>query len=131
MNLVFRGRVECGEGMAQSLGCPTANIAVEQGAIIPGLGIYVGETELDGARYQSLVCINDGRTGYNLKMEVHLIGVNQDLVGKYLKVTLFEKIRDLIPFPGEEEMAKIIKQDLVNAKAWFETRLTEAVDENP
>lgn len=129
MNLVFRGRVERGEGMARNLGCPTANIAVEQGAIIPGLGIYVGETELDGARYPSLVCINDGRTGYNLKMEVHLMGVNQDLVEKYLKVTLFEKIRDLIPFPGEEEMSKIIKQDLVNAKAWFEAQPKGAVDE--
>ncbi len=106
--------------MARNLGCPTANIAVEQGAIIPGLGIYVGETELEGARYQSLICINDGRTGYNLKMEVHLFGLEQDLVGKFLKVTLFEKIRDLIPFPGEEEMAKIVKQDLVKAKTWFE-----------
>ena len=46
MDLVFSGRVERGEGMARNLGCPTANIAVEQGAIIPGLGIYVGETEL-------------------------------------------------------------------------------------
>ncbi|MBI5794327.1 riboflavin kinase [Candidatus Uhrbacteria bacterium] len=124
MDLVFRGRVERGEGMARNLGCPTANIAVEQGAIIPGLGIYVGEAELEGKCYDSLVCINDGRTGYNLKMEVHLFGLEQDLVGKFLKVTLFEKIRDLIPFPGEEEMAKIVKQDLVKAKAWFQERRT-------
>lgn len=130
MDLVFSGRVERGEGMARNLGCPTANIGIEQGAIIPGLGIYVGETELDGACHPSLVCINDGRTGYNLKMEVHLLGIERDLVGKYLKVTLFEKIRDLISFPGEEEMAKIIKQDLVNAKTWFEAHPRGAVDEN-
>ncbi|MBI4437668.1 riboflavin kinase [Candidatus Uhrbacteria bacterium] len=130
MDLVFRGHVERGEGMARNLGCPTANVAVEQGAIIPGLGIYVGETELAGVRYPSLVCINDGRTGYNLKMEVHLLGVEMDLLGKYLKVTLFEKIRDLIPFPGEEEMAKIIKQDLEKANVWFQTRASGPVDEN-
>lgn len=130
MDLVFSGRVERGENMARNLGCPTANIAVGQGAIIPGLGIYVGETELEGKRYPSLVCINDGRTGYNLKMEVHLLGLEQDLVGKYLKVTLFEKIRDLIPFPGEEEMAKIVKQDLVNARAWFQEHQSTPVDEN-
>jgi riboflavin kinase/FMN adenylyltransferase len=130
MYLVFQGRVERGEGMARSLGCPTANIAVEHGAIIPGLGIYVGETEYEGDRYNSLICINDGRTGYNLKMEVHLFGLEEDLVGKHLKVTLFEKIRALIPFPGEEEMARIVKQDLVKAKAWFASN-TGVVDENP
>ena len=118
-NIMFSGRVERGEGMASRLGCPTANIAIEQGVIIPGLGIYVGEADVDGKRHPSLVCINDGRTGYRLKMEVHLLDVCLDLDGKHMRVVVFEKIRDLIPFPGEDEMATIIKQDLVNAKAWF------------
>jgi riboflavin kinase / FMN adenylyltransferase len=119
MKLIFGGRVQKGEGMATQLGCPTANIAVEQGVIIPALGVYVGETELDGERYPSLVCINDGRTGYNLKMEVHFLQQDIDLADRYLKVELIEKIRDLIPFPGEEEMAEIIKDDLSKARAWF------------
>lgn len=106
--------------MATGLGCPTANIAIGQGAVIPGLGVYVGEAQMDGKRYQSLVCINDGRTGYNLKMEVHLLGEHDvDLTGKYLKVDLFEKIREVIPFPGEGKMAEIIKEDLAKARAWF------------
>lgn len=121
MILSFQGHVEKGEGMASGLGCPTANIAIEQGAIIPGLGVYVGETQVDGKRYASLICINDGRTGYNLKMEVHLLGENIDLTGKFLKVDLFEKIREVIPFPGNEEMSVIIKQDLLDARDWFST----------
>ncbi len=118
--LMFDGRVEKGEGMASQLGCPTANIAVEQGAIIPALGVYVGEAEVDGTRYPSLICINDGRTGYNLKMEVHLLDQsNIDLTGKHLQVILFQKLRDLVPFPGNEEMAQMIAGDLTNAKQWF------------
>ncbi|MBM5789677.1 hypothetical protein FJZ23_01120 [Candidatus Parcubacteria bacterium] len=118
--LTLQGRVEKGEGMATNLGCPTANIAVEQGAIIPGLGIYVGETEMDEKRYPSLICISDGRTGSNLKMEVHLLDQKGiDLSGKYLSVVLFEKIREVIPFPGEQEMAEIIAGDLTKAKDWF------------
>lgn len=117
---MFEGQVEKGEGMASQLGCPTANIAVEQGAIIPALGVYVGETEMDGQRYPSLVCINDGRTGYNLKMEVHLLNQKDiNLTGKRLHVVLFEKIRDLIPFPGDDEMSRIIIEDLTNANEWF------------
>lgn len=119
MLLSFQGHVEKGDGYARKLGCPTANVCIEQGVIIPGLGVYVGETQLEGKRYKSLVCINDGRTGSILKMEVHLLGENMDLSGKYLKVDLFEKIREIIPFPGEEKMAEIIRGDIAKAGAWF------------
>ncbi|PJA45964.1 hypothetical protein CO174_01200 [Candidatus Uhrbacteria bacterium CG_4_9_14_3_um_filter_50_9] len=118
-NIVFSGRVERGEGMATRLGCPTANIAIEQGVVIPGLGVYVGEAEVDGARYAALICINDGRTGYRLKMEVHLLDVCKDLVGKHMKVVVLEKLRGLIPFSDEAQMSEKVKQDLVDAKKWF------------
>lgn len=118
--ITFSGWVEKGEGMAASLGCPTANVAIEQGAIIPALGVYVGLTDVDSTRYPSLVCISDGRTGYNLKMEVHLLDQKGiDLTGVRLEVVLLHRLRDIIPFPGEKEMAEIIIKDLVNAKDWF------------
>ncbi len=119
-HLELNGRVEKGEGMASRLGCPTANIAVEQGAVIPALGVYIGETELEGKRFPSLVCINDGRTGLNLKMEVHFLNEKDlDLVGKRLHIILLEKLRDLIPFPGEQEMMRMIADDLAKANQWF------------
>lgn len=124
MKLTLSGRVERGEGMATSLGCPTANIAIEQGVLIPALGVYLGEAEIDGVWHDSLICISDGRTGYNLKMEVHLLGVNRDLTGEHIEVVLYEKLRDVIPFPGEKEMATIIADDLVRARAWSEARKT-------
>lgn len=108
--------------MATSLGCPTANIAIEQGVLIPALGVYLGEAEVDGTWHDALVCISDGRTGYNLKMEVHLLGVNRDLNGKHIEVVLHEKLRDIIPFPGEKEMSVIIADDLVKARAWSKAR---------
>ena len=108
--------------MATRLGCPTANIAIEQGVLIPALGVYLGEAELDGTWHDALICISDGRTGYNLKMEVHLLGMHVDLVGKNIEVILEKKIRDIIPFPGEEEMAVVIAQDLKQAHAWAVAR---------
>lgn len=122
MKLMFSGRVERGEGMATRLGCPTANIAIKGGLLIPGLGVYVGEADLQSVRYHALVCISDGRTGLNLKMEVHLLGFNQDLTGKYLQVLLHKKLRDVVPFPGEEEMVRMIKNDLFQAQEWFKHR---------
>ena len=124
MKLMFSGRVERGEGMATRLGCPTANIAIKEGLLIPGLGVYVGETDLEGVRYPALICISDGRTGLNLKMEVHLLGFNQDLIGKYLQVLIHEKLRDIVSFPGEEEMARMVKNDLFQAREWFKHKPT-------
>lgn len=121
-HLTLSGRVEKGEGIATGLGCPTANIAVEQGATIPALGVYIGEAEVDGIRYPSLICINDGRTGYNLKMEVHLLDQQGiDLSGKHINAVLFEKLRDLIPYPGDAKMTEMIADDLKKAREWFAT----------
>lgn len=92
--------------------------------LIPALGVYLGEAEVDGMWHDALICISDGRTGYNLKMEVHLLGVNRDLNGKQIEVVLHKKLRDVIPFPGEEEMAVIIADDLVRARAWANARKT-------
>lgn len=124
MKLRLNGRVERGEGMATGLGCPTANIAIEQGVLIPALGVYVGEAQVDGTWYDALICISDGRTGYNLKMEVHLLGVSRDLVGKRIEAVLHKKLRDIIPFPGEKEMATIIADDLKRAASWAAARKT-------
>lgn len=117
--LVLTGRVERGEGIATGLGCPTANLAVEQGVIIPALGVYVAETVLEGETYPSVVCVNDGRTGLNLKLEVHLLDVCMDLTGKQLSVRLIDKQRDLVPWEGTEHMRALIAEDLTRAREWF------------
>ena len=109
---MLTGRVERGEGIATGLGCPTANLAVEQGVIIPALGVYVGEAVFDGETYPSIVCVNDGRTGLNLKLEVHLLDVCKDLTDKQLSVRLLDKLRDLVPWEGADQMRAIIADDL-------------------
>ncbi len=117
--LLLSGRVERGEGIAAGLGCPTANLAVEHGVIIPALGVYVAETVLEGTTYPSVVCVNDGRTGTNLKLEVHLLDFCRDLGGKHLSVRLVEKLRGLVPWESSEQMSALIAKDVQDARDWF------------
>ena len=117
--LLLTGRVERGEGIATGLGCPTANLAVEQGVIIPALGVYIAETVLEGSTFPSVVCVNDGRTGTNLKLEVHLLDICRDLSGKQLSVRLVQKLRSLVPWESTEQMSALIAKDLGDARAWF------------
>ena len=121
--LTFEGRVFKGEGIAAGLGCPTANIAVQHGGIIPGLGVYTGEAEYNGIVHPAVICANDGRTGALLKLEVHLLNQTlPSLEGRHLRVRLFEKLRSLVPWESEEQMRECIRKDLEAARNWFKTR---------
>ena len=111
--------VERGVHLSSKLGCPTANIAIEQGSIIPGFGVYTGKTFLRGVSYPSLVYIHHSQEKMHLKIEVHLIGQMIDLMGELLEIVLCEKLRDLVLWPGEEKMRSIVVDDLAKAKAWF------------
>ncbi len=124
MNVTFSGYVERGEGIATGLGCPTANLPIAHGAMIPGLGVYVASAELSGKTYPSVVCVSDGRTGNNLKLEVHFLGEYLELRGKFITVRLLEKRRGLVPWEGPEAMKTQIQEDVRDAKEWF-ARLSE------
>jgi riboflavin kinase/FMN adenylyltransferase len=117
--LAITGVVEPGMGLATSLGCPTANLAPEEGLIIPGMGVYLGWTDVEGKRYASVLCVGAGRDQSSFKIEVHLMDVCVDLRGKRLKVEIVSKLRDLIPWPGEDQMKGMIAEDLVHAREWF------------
>lgn len=118
--LVFTGKVEKGAGIATSLGCPTANVSIEQGGIIPGLGIYTGMTEFEGKNYPSLIVITDGRTGARLRLEVHLIDQHFDnLEGRTLEVHVYDKLRDSVPWESDAKIQVMFAEDLRQARAWF------------
>jgi FAD synthase len=81
--------------------------------------VYVAETVLEGSTFPSVVCVNDGRTGTNLKLEVHLLDICRDLSGKQLSVRLVQKLRGLVPWESTEQMSALIAKDLGDARAWF------------
>lgn len=120
MSLTFSGRVQKGEGIATGLGFPTANISIEGGVVIPALGVYVGKTELESQAYPSLVYVNDGREGAVLKLEVHLIGVDKDLIGAVLSVCLLEKLRGMEPWKSDAFIMDLMAKDLEHARSWFD-----------
>ncbi|MBI2551266.1 riboflavin kinase [Candidatus Uhrbacteria bacterium] len=121
LDIAFEGTVERGEGLASRLGCPTANISLEQGGLIPGLGVYVGGARVLDHNYPTIVFISGSRGGQLLKLEVHFIDQNLELTGKHVRVRLFEKIRDIIDWPGDQVMADMLTQDVRQARAWFQT----------
>ncbi len=116
--IILKGRVRKKSRVSSTAGCSVTEIAIEQGVIIPALGVYLCETEADAQVEDSIAWINDGRDGESLSLEIHLLNSEKSLVGKLVSVKLIEKIRDVVSYPGEEEMTKIIQGDLIAAKEW-------------
>lgn len=117
--IILKGRVEKNDEYSSTIGCSVSKIAIEQGVIIPALGVYFSETYVGPEKYNSIAWINDGRDKEILRLEIHLLDFENQLAGKNVAVTLLKKIRDIISFPGEEKMSKTIQEDLVKAKEWF------------
>lgn len=118
------GVVSGGLGLAgSSLGCPTANIAVE-GLQLPPYGVYgirarIGET---GARYGGVAYLGDapslrpaGLSGAVL--EVNLFDFSGDLYGRELDVELLGYLRPSLIFASAAALAAQICDDIAAARA--------------
>jgi riboflavin kinase / FMN adenylyltransferase len=109
----LRGVVGRGAGRGVGLGFPTANL-VSIDSIVPGAGVYAGRVELNGQQFNAAVNIGSNPTfgEDNTKVEVHILGLSQDLYGQPLQCALLAKIREVQKFAGLEQLRQQIKQDL-------------------
>lgn len=110
----FSGIVIKGDGIAGKLfGTPTANLA---GVSLPtGLqpGVYLGKVTVEGATYDAAVYFNDP----SKKIEVHLLHVTADFVGKTFHVKLREKVSEHVDWQSEEQMRAKIMDDMQKIRA--------------
>lgn len=116
------GRVEYGQQLGRTLGCPTANIRIER-LRSPMSGVYAvrvdgpGFTAADGvANVGTRPTVSDG-TRANL--EVHLIDRTVDLYGKRLTVQFMQKLREEKKFESVMVLESAIKQDIETARNWL------------
>lgn len=112
--MIVRGTVVRGKGQAGKIfGTPTANLELAAPLSIP-IGVYIGRTSYKGSALPSVICY--GSDGDN-KFEVHLIGVDMNLLGETLSVEIGDKVSDLVPWESEEKMRAKIYSDIQKAQA--------------
>jgi riboflavin kinase/FMN adenylyltransferase len=113
----IRGMVTHGAGRGARIGFATANVAAVD-TLLPGIGVYAGR----GLALQRLwpAAINVGANPtfgeHALKVEVHLIGFEGSLYGEPLEVDFLNRIRDVRPFGGVEELKAQLARDVESAK---------------
>jgi riboflavin kinase/FMN adenylyltransferase len=116
------GVVIHGDARGRTIGFPTANLAkVEQ--MIPAYGVYAvtvqrqteGRMEALGQGVMN-IGVRPTVDGKELRLEVHLFDLAQDLYGQTLRVELRERLRGEQRFAGLPELMAQIQADAVLAR---------------
>ena len=117
---LIAGRVVPGEGRGRSLGFPTANLDLPPGKMRPARGVYavrVFGPGVTGAAGVVNVGCRPTFGGGRETVEVHVLDVSGDWVGKELRMDLVERIRPERRFRDAAELAARIERDASRARS--------------
>ncbi len=116
-----RGEVTAGDGRGGPLGFPTANLAIENGTV-PGAGVYVTESSIDGGVYASMTNVGSRPTfgtGGAVVVETHLLDFRGDLRRERIAVRFLARLRDEQRFANAAELADQLARDRAAVEAFF------------
>lgn len=111
---ILSGTVKRGKQLGTELGFPTANLHIEENyKLIPKMGIYVVQSNLEGETYYGMMSIGTNPTvgGMDRSIETHFFGWDKELYGKDLKIEMLTRIRDEVKFGNKEELIQAMKKD--------------------
>lgn len=111
----LEGTVVSGDQRGGTLGFPTANLAVPADLLVPAHGIYAGEAR--GHRVAMSIGVNPHYGGVERRVEAFLLDFEGDLYGEWLRIELWERLRDERSFSDEAELVDQIARDVEAARA--------------
>lgn len=120
----LRGEVVPGDGRGRLIGIPTANLDVWSGRALPGVGVYVCRTQVNGRMWGAVANIGVRPTFENQpatpRVEAHLLDYDDDLYGQELPLEFIARLRDERRFSGVEALVAQIQADIGEARKMLE-----------
>lgn len=118
------GTVIHGDKRGRTIGFPTANIAMDDEYILPPLGVYAVNIEVDGTWFQG-ICNIGYKPTFNKEagkpsVEVHIFHFENDIYGQEVKIEWQLYLRKEQKFSGVAELVNQLEQDKQHAIQYFE-----------
>lgn len=112
----IRGLVTHGAGRGAELGFPTANLEGID-TLLPAHGVYAGVAWVAGQPKPAALNLGSNPTFGDMatKVEVHLIGSQQNLYGQILEVDFLERLRDTRAFDTADALKQRLDVDVQQA----------------
>jgi riboflavin kinase/FMN adenylyltransferase len=112
---MVEGVVVKGDQRGRELGFPTANFVPDDRLVIPGHGVYAAFA--DGVPAAVNVGVRPTfETGRGVLIETYLIGRNEDLYGRTLRVAFVERLRGEKRFSSADDLVVQMQRDVEDAK---------------
>jgi riboflavin kinase/FMN adenylyltransferase len=108
------GLVRHGKELGRTIGFPTANLIPDEKKLLPQIGVYKTEIEIDGKSYKAITNVGDNPTvdgEHGIFVESHMIGFEGDIYGRKITVKFLEYLRDQKKFSNVKELAKQLEMD--------------------
>jgi riboflavin kinase/FMN adenylyltransferase len=116
------GTVVRGAGRGRELGVPTANLETTN-ELVPPHGVYATTALVKGIVYPSVTNIGLRPTFENTEratIEVHILGLDQDLYGQQIRLAFVQRLRDERRFPDVDALKAQIEADVRRAGRLFD-----------
>ena len=113
----IRGMVTHGAGRGAKIGFPTANLSAVD-TLLPALGVYAGRAQISGGIYPAAINLGPSPTFGDamIRVEVHMIGLDDALYGQPLEVDFVARLRDIRPFDSPAALIEQLNLDIEQVK---------------
>lgn len=115
------GTVVEGKHLGRTIGFPTLNLNASPEKILPGDGVYITETTVDGTTYRSVTNVGvrpSFNDGMQKNVETHLLNANGDFYGKTVTVRFLARLREERQFSDLGSLMQQLRIDREQAFSW-------------
>jgi len=107
-----QGKVVCGKQLGNTIGFPTANVAIENPhKIIPADGVYAARIFYEKKAYTSMLYIGCSLDNQYKTLEVNIFDFDENIYDKYLTIEFLTRVRDDMRFDGVEALKLQLAED--------------------
>jgi riboflavin kinase/FMN adenylyltransferase len=117
------GKVIHGEHRGNQLGFPTANLDLPRERLLPARGVYACRAFVNGSAYIAVTNIGVRPTFENPleypRVEPHLLDLDRDLYGDFLKLDLLKYLRPEKAFASSDDLIAQVNRDIEKTRELF------------
>ncbi len=116
----IEGKVSPGFHVGSEIGFPTANLQIGQRCALPARGVYAALAYVDNSPSGRAAMVNIGyrptflgtaKESGQLTVEAHIIGADEDLYNRMIRLEFLDKLRDEQKFGSVEELTVQLEKD--------------------
>ncbi len=108
------GLVVEGNKKGRDIGFPTANLDLDFPYVLPKIGVYMGYCYFMSRKRKAIISVSTHPTFQELDkpiVEVHIIGFDENIYGRFLKIEFINFIRDIFKFDSLDELRIQLEKD--------------------